>query len=80
MMHSITSIEPKTESEEDWCQAVWDASKDGPWMKTKGWYNNGNIPGRKIQPLNYTGGLLAYMSHCNEETKTGYKGFNLSTN
>ncbi|THU81750.1 cyclohexanone monooxygenase [Dendrothele bispora CBS 962.96] len=77
--NSLTCIEPTVEAQEDWYQQVWNASKDGPWMKAKGWYNNGNVPGRRLQPLNYTGGTAAYATMLKETAQKGYQGFTLST-
>ena len=49
----ITRIEAKPEAEADWCKRMnekWDASL---FPKAKSWYQGSNIPGKKIEPLNW---------------------------
>ncbi|THU97603.1 cyclohexanone monooxygenase [Dendrothele bispora CBS 962.96] len=79
MDNSTTQIEPEVEAEHYWHDQVWETSKNGPWMKTKGWYNDGNIPGKPLQPLNYAGGTPAYAAYIEEKARKGYEGFILST-
>lgn len=51
--HGINRLESTPEAEEDWCKRM--AEK---WDKTlfplaKSWYQGANIPGRKVEPLNW---------------------------
>lgn len=51
--NGITRIEAKKEAEEDWARRVkekWDASL---FPLAKSWYQGSNIPGKRIEPLNW---------------------------
>ncbi|KAK7464794.1 hypothetical protein VKT23_006001 [Stygiomarasmius scandens] len=77
--NNLTSIEAELDAEKDWRRQVWETSNYGPWMKVRGWYNDGNIPGKPLQPLNYAGGVATYAAYCAEKAQKGYEGFTLST-
>ena len=49
----ITRLEATQESEDDWCRRMneeWDATL---FPMAKSWYQGANIPGRKVEPLNW---------------------------
>lgn len=49
----ITRFEATDEAEQDWCRRMhekWDASL---FPMAKSWYQGANIPGRKVEPLNW---------------------------
>lgn len=49
----ITRLEATQESEDDWCKRMneeWDATL---FPMAKSWYQGANIPGRKVEPLNW---------------------------
>lgn len=49
----ITRMEATQESEDEWCRRMhekWDASL---FPLAKSWYQGANIPGRKVEPLNW---------------------------
>lgn len=49
----ITRFEAKTEAEDDWCKRMkekWDASL---FPKAKSWYQGSNIPGKRVEALNW---------------------------
>ncbi len=49
----ITRLEATQESEDDWCKRLreeWDATL---FPMAKSWYQGANIPGRKVEPLNW---------------------------
>jgi cation diffusion facilitator CzcD-associated flavoprotein CzcO len=55
----ITRMEAKQEAEDEWCERMqkeWDATL---FPQAKSWYQGANIPGRKIEPLNW----LVYPMH-----------------
>lgn len=50
---NITRVEATAESEQDWkrrTSEAWDATL---FPKAKSWYQGSNIPGRKVEPLNW---------------------------
>ncbi|KAF5362910.1 hypothetical protein D9758_007055 [Tetrapyrgos nigripes] len=77
--NNLTFIEPLPAAEEIWREQIWETNKAGPWLKAKGWYNDLNIPGKSIQPLNYAGGVGKYAKICEEVGQKGYEGFTLVT-
>jgi len=51
----ITRIEAKPDQETEWrkrCQDEWDATL---FPRAKSWYQGSNIPGRRVEPLNWYG-------------------------
>jgi len=49
----LTRVEATEAYEEDWCKRMhekWDASL---FPRAKSWYQGANIPGRKVEPLNW---------------------------
>ena len=48
------------------------------YPKANGWYNGANIPGKKIEPLNYTGGMVTYLKHLNNSLDNNYHGWNIA--
>lgn len=49
----ITRLEATQQSEDDWCKRMneeWDATL---FPMAKSWYQGANIPGRKVEPLNW---------------------------
>ncbi|KAL0946730.1 hypothetical protein HGRIS_012909 [Hohenbuehelia grisea] len=60
----------------DLAHKCWDA---GLWKKAKSWYFGANIPGKRVEPLNFAGGLPLYRQLCSEEAKNGYPGFELTS-
>ena len=52
-VNGITRLEATQESEDDWCKRMnkeWDATL---FPLAKSWYQGANIPGRKVEPLNW---------------------------
>ncbi|KIJ64835.1 hypothetical protein HYDPIDRAFT_131981 [Hydnomerulius pinastri MD-312] len=43
--------------------------------KAKSWYMGANIPGKKLEAYNYTGGVARYKLEIAEEIERGYPGF-----
>ena len=54
----ITRFEATKEAEDDWCKRMnekWDVTL---FPKAKSWYSGANIPGKRVEPLNWAGGML----------------------
>ena len=57
----VRRIEATEQSEVVWtnkCNELWYGSL---FCKAKSWYQGSNIPGKRVEPLNYTGGLPTYV-------------------
>jgi hypothetical protein len=46
--------------------------------QAKSWYQGSNIPGKKVEPLNFPMGLPTYLEKFNNSVNNDYEGFNLS--
>ncbi|KAG7089024.1 hypothetical protein E1B28_010735 [Marasmius oreades] len=68
----ITSVVPSRQAEEDWRNLVHELSAKALWHKAKSWYMGANIPGKKIEPLNFTGGVPLYKQLIQEAADSGY--------
>lgn len=65
-------------------QSAWVKQTNDAWKKTlfpfaKSWYQGSNIPGKKIAPLNWIGGMPSYIEACRMEAEGDYKGFLISS-
>ncbi|KIJ29796.1 hypothetical protein M422DRAFT_235129 [Sphaerobolus stellatus SS14] len=76
--NNITRIEPSREAEEEWSNNVDKIFSGQLFSEAKSWYTGANIPGKKVQSLNFTGGLPAYVERISTVAKKGYEGFILS--
>lgn len=49
----ITYFEAKNEAEEDWCKRMGEVWNKSLFPLARSWYQGANIPGRKVEPLNW---------------------------
>jgi cation diffusion facilitator CzcD-associated flavoprotein CzcO len=71
----ITRFEATAESEKDWCNRM-----NEKWDKTlfplaKSWYNGSNIPGKRVEPLNWAGGMVEYVDSLHKSLENNYQGW-----
>ncbi|KAF9259394.1 FAD dependent oxidoreductase [Marasmius fiardii PR-910] len=71
----LSSVVPSRQAEEDWRDLVHELSGLGLWHKAKSWYMGANIPGKKVEPLNFTGGVPMYKQKLQEAADGGYPEF-----
>lgn len=90
----VMSFEAREEAAEHWQEQVREAWEATLLAKTKisskgltlqlltdlwhSWWNGGNIPGKKVQPLAYAGGLPDYMKTLNRTLEHSYQGWIVS--
>lgn len=43
----------------------------------KSWYQGANIPGRKVEPLNWAGGMVEYTDSLHKSLENHYQGWNV---
>ncbi|KIW50281.1 hypothetical protein PV05_11883 [Exophiala xenobiotica] len=75
----ITRLEATQESEDDWCKRLreeWDATL---FPMAKSWYQGANIPGRKVEPLNWAGGMVEYVATLNRSLDNDLQGWKYAT-
>lgn len=73
----VTRVEPTAEAEREWKAAV-----DAEWASTlypkaKSWYSGANIPGKKVEALNWAGGLPRYLEVVEGVRRQGWRGFQM---
>ncbi|KAE9382308.1 hypothetical protein BT96DRAFT_845634, partial [Gymnopus androsaceus JB14] len=74
-----TSIHATPTAEAEWRAAAMDLGSRSLATKTKtSWYMGSNIPGKAIEPLNYSGGLQNYFKIITGVAERGYEGFRFS--
>jgi hypothetical protein len=71
----ITRFEATKEAEDDWCKRMnekWDATL---FPKAKSWYSGANIPGKRVEPLNWAGGMVDYCDTLYGSLDNDYQGW-----
>ncbi|GAB7355764.1 hypothetical protein MBLNU459_g6449t1 [Dothideomycetes sp. NU459] len=71
----ITRFEPKEQAVDDWVEQVHTVWNSSLFPRAKSWYQGSNIPGKKIEPLNYAGGMVAYRKALDESLENDYQGW-----
>ncbi|KAK7466181.1 hypothetical protein VKT23_004902 [Stygiomarasmius scandens] len=61
-------------AEAKWTKWVTDMTQHTLFLLAKSWYMGANIPGKKIQPINFGGGVPLYIARINEVAQNGYEG------
>lgn len=73
-----TSVVATKAAEDSWKKSVNDAWNATLFPAADGWYNGANIPGKPVEPLNYIGGIPAYIAALDASSKNNYEGFVLT--
>ncbi|KNZ72413.1 Cyclopentanone 1,2-monooxygenase [Termitomyces sp. J132] len=61
-----------------WVQRVNDIFNKGFWYQAKSYYTGANVPGKRLEALNFPGGLPLYINLIQESARGGYAGFTLT--
>lgn len=77
--NGYTRIEAQNDAEEEWTRRVQEVTPVPLDSKVKSWYLGSNIPGKKVEVLNWGGGVPQYYEIVENTAKAGYKGFALSS-
>ncbi|KAK6592800.1 cyclopentanone -monooxygenase [Botrytis cinerea] len=72
---NLTYFEAKSEAEEDWYRRMSDAWNNSLFPLAKSWYQGANIPGRKVEPLNWAGGIPEYTATLARSNENDYQGW-----
>jgi cation diffusion facilitator CzcD-associated flavoprotein CzcO len=75
--NGLTAIYAKPEAEMDWRNTIMDTGYQTLHFKAKSWYFGANIPGKKVEPLNYVYGVNKYNETITGIAAKGYEGFQL---
>lgn len=76
--NAYTRAESTKEADLAWAQLIDDIVQASLVPKADSWWMGANIPGKKRESLNFTGGAPLYLQKCQESADSGYKGFLLS--
>ncbi|KAF2765353.1 cyclohexanone monooxygenase [Teratosphaeria nubilosa] len=71
----ITRFEATKEAEDDWTKRMnekWDATL---FPLAKSWYSGANVPGKRVEPLNWAGGMVEYVNSLHGSLDNGYQGW-----
>lgn len=71
---NIKTLDATREAEEQWHEKCNTIAQNSLFAKTKSWYMGANIPGKKIEALNYAGGFPEYKKET-QAALDGWKGF-----
>lgn len=74
-----TRINPTKEKEREWYETVQTFSKMTLRHDVDSWYMGTNIPGKKKEALNYSGGLPLYIKTIDDVADKGFEGYTLTT-
>jgi cyclohexanone monooxygenase len=66
------------QADADWAQLLDDIVQQSLIPLADSWYMGANIPGKKRESLNFTGGVPLYLQKCQESADSGYQGFVMS--
>ncbi|ESK89551.1 cyclohexanone monooxygenase [Moniliophthora roreri MCA 2997] len=70
------TIEATPDAEEEWTTLSNDLIKESLFLEVdSSWYIGSNVPGKKVEALNFLGGIPMYLSKTNESADSGYTGF-----
>ncbi|KAE9396752.1 FAD dependent oxidoreductase [Gymnopus androsaceus JB14] len=74
----ISSIVPTEEAQKAYSEQVDILGAAALWSKAQtSWYMASNVPGKKPQMLQFSGGVPAYAKLCNDSAENGYAGFDV---
>ncbi|KAG6817125.1 hypothetical protein H0H87_012316 [Tephrocybe sp. NHM501043] len=76
--HNHTRIDATPAAEQAWVQRVNDIFSNALWDRAKSWYTGANVPGKRVESLNFTGGVPLYTSLIQDCAENDYSGFNFT--
>ncbi len=60
----VRSVETTKAAEQEWAQLLEVQFKQSLVQYTPSWWTRANVPGAKVQPLTYLGGIMEYEKLC----------------
>lgn len=76
--NKISCIEAVPAAQEEWSKLIADFWASSLFPRAKSWYQGSNIPGKKVESLNFPLGLPTYIAKFKESAAEGYSGFRLN--
>lgn len=77
--NGLTRFESTVEADQAWTAQINETDDKALFNRAKSWYNGGNIPGKKMQMLQYLNGMPTYLQFWQKEKESGFtEGMTLS--
>lgn len=73
--NDLMAIYPTPQAEAEWRALIMNTGYRALVNNAKSWYVGANIPGKTVEPLNYTGGVNQYLEIIKGIAERGYEGF-----
>ena len=73
---NITRFEAKESTEQEWTDKVRHAWDITLFPQAKSWYQGSNIPGKRVEPLNFAGGMPVYTKALDESLENHMQAWN----
>ena len=70
--NGLTRFESTVEADKAWTAHINETDDTALFNRAKSWYNGGNIPGKKMQMLQYLNGVPTYLQFWQKEKESGY--------
>ena len=74
----IERFEATDEAEAEWTRRVGEEWYATLFPKAKSWYQGANIPGRRVEPLNWVGGLPEYVRTLDRSLENNAAGWKVT--
>jgi cation diffusion facilitator CzcD-associated flavoprotein CzcO len=75
--NGLRSIEPTAEAEARWMRICDEGAAGTLFPQVNSWINGANVPGKPVTNMFYMSGMAAYMGEIEQESGSGYPGFQL---
>lgn len=70
--NGYTRFESTVEADKAWTAQINETDDKALFNRAKSWYNGGNIPGKKMQMLQYLNGMPTYLQFWQKEKESGF--------
>lgn len=77
--NKIERFDASPEWEADWTRQVHEEWDKRLFKLAKSWYQGSNIPGKRIEPLNYVGGMPMYIKALDKSLENDWQGWRIVT-
>lgn len=79
LSQGITRFEAKESTEKDWTEKTHEAWDITLFPQAKSWYQGSNIPGKRVEPLNFAGGMPAYLRALDDSLADDMQAWNTAS-
>ena len=70
--NGYTRFESTVAADKAWTAQINETDDKALFNRAKSWYNGGNIPGKKMQMLQYLNGIPTYLQYWQKEKESGF--------